>query len=66
MEQLAILALVLVGIRYPYFWISILCIYLAYAKPDMLPIVTMVILYGMYKLWYKVMKSISKENIIKH
>lgn len=66
MEQLAIIALIFIGIRYPYIWVSILCIYLAYAKPDMLPIVMIVILYGMYKLAYKVMKSISTENIIKH
>jgi len=43
-----------------------LCLYIAYSKPDYLPIVAMVILYGMYKILSHLAKGISNENIIKH
>lgn len=43
-----------------------LWLYVAYAKPDYLPIVAMVILYLCYKWASYLVKGLGNENIIKH
>jgi hypothetical protein len=43
-----------------------LCLYIAYSKPEYLPIVAIIALYGMYKILSHLAKGISNENSIKH
>ena len=43
-----------------------LCLYTAYSKPDYMPIVAIVALYGIYKILVSLAKGISNEHSIKH
>ena len=74
MTQFLTIALIAIWFKYPYPWVSMLWFYVAYAKPDYLPIVAMVLLYLCYKwaiypwkdLETKILLSISLMATLKY
>ena len=66
MTQLLVIALLALWFRYPHAGLAMFATYIAYAKPEYLPIVAIIALYGMYKILVILAKGISNENSIKH
>lgn len=66
MTQILLLALLVLWLRYPYYGLAMFATYIAYAKPDLLPIAAIISLYLCYKVASHLVKSLWNENIIKH
>ena len=66
MTQILLLALLVLWFRYPYNGLAMFATYIAYAKPDLLPIAAIISLYLCYKWASHLVKSLWNENIIKH
>lgn len=66
MTQILLLALLVLWFRYPYYGLAMFATYIAYAKPDLLPIAAIISLYLCYKWASHLVKSLWNENIIKH
>lgn len=66
MTQILLLALLVLWFRYPYYGLAMFATYIAYAKPDLLPMVAIISLYLCYKWASHLVKSLWNENIIKH
>ena len=65
MTQLLVIALIALWFRYPHAGLAMFATYIAYAKPEYLPIVAIITLYGIYKILVSLSKGIN-ENSIKH
>ena len=66
MTQILLLALLVLWFRYPSYGLAMFATYIAYAKPDLLPIAAIISLYLCYKVASHLVKSLWNENIIKH
>lgn len=66
MTQLLVIALLALWFRYPHAGLAMFATYIAYAKPDLLPIAAIISLYLCYKWASHLVKSLWNENIIKH